>query len=390
MCLHLHVHVLYCCLLRRYELMQTCWDNKAEQRPNFGYLHSRIEQINEQLAMVQDDSPLSTRVDQRLYSRENSQASLEHPSSRRKRSGRSGLPKNSPSIARRSINSRVSAAGSEHLSLTFSVLSGDLSSESSSEEEGPEMLSPLAESVVYQMIPSLLKDDPEDDVKHLPTSSPMNLVNSFLDSSNKNSIELETSPTCIPSTFISPAPTTPSTVTTRLTHWETNSYTSSQFAPSTVRSDDSANSQHVTSSPSPDLTSKSSMFGEDTNSNPRFSYISHSNADTVSKASISESVGASTPGLDDCPQPSPIQKSNVHTHSNGHPNMNGAVSNHSLERTAKVADSSEVKTDDINGYEHSDNKSSVKPPTDGDRTSFSLGLTDLSSDFMSTFDSWNL
>ncbi|XP_064404789.1 mucin-2-like isoform X2 [Halichondria panicea] len=380
-----------------YELMQACWESKAEQRPNFGYLHSRIEQINQQLAMVQDESPLSTRVDGQLYSRENSQASLDHPSShqsRRKRSGRSSLSKNSPSIMRRSINSRVSAAGSEHLSLTFSVLSGDLSGESSSEgEEGPEMLSPLAESVVYQMIPSLLKDDPENDVKHLPTTSPMNLVNSFLDSSNKNTIELKTSnyaPTCIPSTLISPAPTTPSTVTTRLTPWETNSYTSSQFAPSTLRSDDSASTQRAASSPSPDLTSKSSMFGEDTNSNPRFSYISHSNADTVSKASISESVGASNPGMDDCPQPPPNQNSNMHTHSNGHPKINGAVLNHSLERIADAADSSEVNTNDINDYEgtHSDTKSSVKPPTGGDRTS--LGLTDLSSDLMATFDSWNL
>ncbi len=383
--------------------MESCWANKAEERPSFDYLYTRMEQIHEQLTMVQDDSPSSTRLDQQLYSRENSQVSLNHPShqSRRRRTGRNSFSKNSPSVTRRSINSRVSAAGSEHLSLTFSVLSGDLSSVSSCEgEEGPEILSPLAESVVYQMMPSLLKDDNEDErryenekryVEHLPTSSPINLVTSFLDSNNDhNSIELEASKYApIPSTFISPAPTTPSTVTTRLTPWETNSYTSSQFAPSTLRSDDSVSTQLAGSSPSPDLISKSSTFGEDLNSNPRFSYISQSNADTVSKTSISESVSALTPGpgMDNGHlQPSFNQSSNIHAQSNGQPSVNGAS------RTDEESEMNEVKN---NGHERksSDTKSPEKTfekgQSNGDSARFSLGLNDLSSDLMATFDSWN-
>ncbi len=374
--------------------MEACWANKAEQRPSFGYLHTRMEQIYEQLAMVQDDSPLTTRVDHQLYSRENSQASLNHPfshQSRRRRNGRHSFSKNSPSIARRSINSRVSAAGSEHLSLTFSVLSADLSSRSSSEgEEGPEMLSPLAESVVYQMMPSLLRDENEDetrDIKDLPTSSPMNLVTSFLVSNNENSIELENSKYApIPSTFISPAPTTPSTVTTRLTPWETNSYASSQFAPSTIRSDDSASTKLAASSPSPDLISKSSTFGEDLSSNPRFSYISQSNADTVSKTSIDESISASTPGMDHSyPQPSP--KPSVHSQNNGQSNINEI---NSPDRTNQISHINGVE--DTNGRESKsgDIKSPKKALSGEDSTRFSLGLNDLSSDLMASFDNWNV
>ena len=373
--------------------MQACWEKNAESRPNFTCVHSRLEEFNEQLTLLQNDSPSSVdslRPNPDPYSRENShdQLNSEYSSlqSRRRRSGRSSYSKNSPGIRRKSVQSRVSGAGSEHLSLTFSVLSDDLSSGSSSgNEEGPEGLSPLPESVVYQMLPSLLKEDKlenSEDVKHLPTSSPMNLVSSYLETSdNKNSIELEDSSKYIPlqSTFISPAPATPSTITTRLTPCETTSYTSSQ-GPSTVRSDESA---PLPPSPSPDLTSKSSTFGEDMSSNPRSSFISHSNADTVSKASVSDSVGVATPGPDS--HPSFSVNSDPYSQTNGHGDMSGEQplmnGGHPPERTDEVGDSNGV----VNGYSREESLKS-----DTNRASFNLGLGDLSSDLMATFDSWDI
>ncbi len=308
--------------------MMQCCEERGENRPNFTYILSKIEELNTQLLSA-NKTPPSIIVAQ-------SNESLEPPSqnstSRRRRSGRNSFSKASPSVMRRS---HASGVGSEHLSLTFSVLSDDLSSVSASDDEqGPEGLSPLAESVVYQMLPSLMKDDDGlQDVQSLPTSSPMNLVNSFLDSStNKSNSELENSSKYAPPSVISPA--TPSTINTRLTPSESISYTSSQF----VRSDESASTPHH--SPSPDLTS--SMFGEE--GNPRLSYLSHAD----SKASDwTENV----------------EPPSTTTEANG-------VSDHGTDVVVDMNELNETKT--------------------VERSSLGIGLGELSSDLMATFDSWNI
>lgn len=419
--------------------MEDCWNSKGENRPNFAVIYDQMEEINGRLATPQsayssystpnsnrEEGPLSTFNNHTNRDQAQNMAGLDYspvPSSyqsRRRRSGRNSLTKISPAVNRRSTQSRVSGAGSEHLSLTFSVLSADLlgSGSSSENEEGPEMLSPLAESVVFQMLPSLLKDDREDEPeqrRHLRPDSPLNLVSSLLEDSIGNRTheqEHSSKYAPLPSTFISPAALTPSTITTRLTPCETNSYTSSQFGPSTIRSDDSVSTPLPTSSPSPDLTSKSSTFGEE--SNPRYSYISHSNADAVSKTSTTDSLGTSASAMYGYPASTTSQGSNLYNPP-GHLNGGGYSYNqspHSLEqsrtngtdldsmvpdlsipnRTANEAnDHSQTKANglvDVNGHSEvvDDQEKTVMSTEESKQTSFGLG--DLSSDLMATFDSW--
>lgn len=274
-------------------MMFNCWDSKAEKRPNFHTILKKMENVNDKLASPQTTptSRKSTRENQlstvdKVTSRDNPvPVSFE---SQCKSSGQSGHAWPSPTT---SPHKHVSAAGSSHLSLTFSVLSDDSGSRSSISDN--EEQSPLAESVVFQMLPSLLKEGHKQErqtasVKGLHSDSPLNLVSSLPEGRSSKYPR-------IPITFIPPPPPpprTPSTATTRLTPSETtSSYTSSQFGPgSTRRSDSSKHTQPLpTASPSPDLTSKSSMFGEE--ANPPFNHTPLSNADTVSKTPTADYSG---------------------------------------------------------------------------------------------------
>ena len=335
----------------------------------------------------------------------------------------------------------------EKLSITFSVLSGDLlgeGGESSSESEGEEgdekEIDVLEPELLDRFMPSLRREPMTGGETaaggistEALTSKPLLTLTSPSVGAMHN-LEDTSRYRQLSNTALSPGPFSTSTMTSRLSPSET----SSQYGPSsTVRSDDTP--VPPLSSPSPDLTSKTSTIGDETlstASNPLLAGTYHSNMPStgmLSKTSTLESVNTAvsastadyshptnlvyTPHLNGSQYNGTEHRNSTSTSgsvpplSNGHPpgpKANGDVINkssiqspplqNSVMSSSSLSDRTQQTALDSTSKEPTVNGGVVLREDVGDRqtsrdsqlsrTSFGLGLGDLSSDLLSTFDSF--
>ena len=336
----------------------------------------------------------------------------------------------------------------EKLSITFSVLSGDLlgeGGESSSESEGEEgdekEIDVLEPELLDRFMPSLRREPMTGGETaaggistEALTSKPVLTLTSPSVGAMHNNLEDTSRYRQLSNTALSPGPFSTSTMTSRLSPSET----SSQYGPSsTVRSDDTP--VPPLSSPSPDLTSKTSTIGDETlstASNPLLAGTYHSNMPStgmLSKTSTLESVNTAvsastadyshptnlvyTPHLNGSQYNGTEHRNSTSTSgsvpplSNGHPpgpKANGDVINkssiqspplqNSVMSSSSLSDRTQQTALDSTSKEPTVNGGVVLREDVGDRqtsrdsqlsrTSFGLGLGDLSSDLLSTFDSF--
>ena len=330
----------------------------------------------------------------------------------------------------------------DKLSITFSVLSEDVlgegeegssdesNGEDEEEDEGdidlmePELLDRFMPSLRKEQQSSITGETSAEDssrpVLTLTSPSSCGLEKDLEDTLKYNRLP--------PRAVLSPGPLSTSTITSRLSPCETHSISSSQYGPSTVRSDETP--VPGVSSPSPDLTSKTSTIGDETlstASNPLLTstYHMHStpmasgSTGALSKTSTLDSVStASATGTPDYTH----TRNLVYT-----PHLNGSQSNRSEQR---ATNSDTVLTNGltpgkVNGSvtqtiqspmplanlrNHGDSSMALQSkdsPSNGvmlrnkdvddqltlrdsrtSRTSFGLGLGDLSDDLLSAFDNW--
>ena len=305
---------------------------------------------------------------------------------------------------------RVSQNQQEKLSLSFSVLSGDVLSGSESEAEG-ERDRQSHSALDINLLPALFTKEATPGAGDT-TDADMELVSSFLG---------------------------------------TQSSFMSQHLSSSITGDSPSFSNHhietellpPTPSLSPDLTSKTSTAGDETMSmvsssntatHPAEANVNHTNADTISKASTLDSLSTtlSAPYPFSC---SPSQTSGVHALQNGTEElkprerlplldhkvrMNGHSAVSVPERASKSTDSG-IRSDEDPDAVHTDPEPSTNAIVNGNssnhagvmkrnlvekqqdirlsevsrhsrtsQASFGLGISDLSSDLMSTFESWDL
>ena len=263
--------------------MMNCWRAKGEERPNFATLLSQLQQMTEGLRPPPTTSYVRIpSVDIEQFDREHEPfaTSTDNPAYLRQSTG--SIFRLSPQVNQRGLN-RYS---SEQLSLTFSVLSCDIQGEASehSSDSEADVVSPL-------MIAPLLTGGLERGDQVAPINAhhgSNNLMSTF---HSADELELQTSSSHLAGRA---SPTTPSTVHTWLTPFENASFTSRR---ETLRSDDTSSTHFPPmSSPSPDLTSKTSTIGDETMSTISNSNVTHNNAeDSVSKTSSTiESASIST------------------------------------------------------------------------------------------------
>ena len=331
----------------------------------------------------------------------------------------------------------------DKLSITFSVLSEDVlgegdrsSGESSGEEEeggNPELIDVLDPNLLDKFMPSMrreqrqgrVRDNDLNDNSQRATLSPVSTVmGSDLEDTLKYSR--------LPHTVLSPGPFSTSTMTSRLSPCETHSCSSSQYEPSTVRSDETP--IPGVSSPSPDLTSKTSTIGDETlsiASNPLLTTVYHSTPlapppaavgsggdGTLGKMSAIDSRTLPISSTNDGYPPPPdlvftprLNGSQYNgtengttngrdSHlSNGHPpgTVNGDVIKNTQSPPTQSFGNHEdslppldSKDSTLNGVVLREGIGGRQASRDSQlsRTSFGLGLGDLSSDLMSAFDTW--
>ena len=319
----------------------------------------------------------------------------------------------------------------DKLSITFSVLSGDMLEErggSSSESEGEgekdaELIEVLAPELLDRFMPSLRRDQPgkgegvgrtSNEVLSKPvltlTSPSVGTVDHLEDTLRYHRL---------PNTALSPGPFSTSTLTSRLSPSET----SSQYGHSTVRSDETP--VPPMSSPSPDLTSKTSTLGDETlstASNPLLTSTYHMpGAGMLSKTSTMDSVNTAVSASADYNHPpnhvytphlngsqyngteyQNSTSSGMSSLSNGHPPgkangdvikptqspplQNNNMMTSSSDSTA-VLDSKDSTTNSVVLREGVGGRQTSRD-SELSRTSFGLGLGDLSSDLLSAFDTW--
>ncbi len=332
----------------------------------------------------------------------------------------------------------------EKLSITFSVLSGDLLGEggaSSSESEGEEgeerEIDVLEPELLDRFMPSLRREHVSGgggeaaagglSIEAL-SSKPVLTLTSPSVGAMHNNLEDTSRYRQLPNAALSPGPFSTSTMTSRLSPSET----SSQYGPSTVRSDDTP--VPPLSSPSPDLISKTSTIGDETlstASNPLLAGTYHNNmpsSKTSTLESVNTAVSASTgynhpsPNLVYSPhlngsqhngtehRNNPSTSDSVPSLSNGHPpgpKANGDVINKSSIQSPPLPLQNSVMSSPSDHTTTALDSTTKGATANGDvvlrenigdrqtsrdsqlsRTSFGLGLGDLSSDLLSTFESF--
>ena len=419
--------------------MQRCWQEEPSNRPTFDALYPQMSAIDGKDAAFptfgsSHSIPAVTISRQSTPTSRNSTAV--QPIPQYVPVVTSGEDERVPDRQNSSlsIESRPTKRDSlqpDKLSITFSVLSGDLLSEgggsSSSESEEEEEQDPelLEADLIDKFMPSLRRDQPSgssgDEPARKISTDELLTPTSTLTSTSGGGIKLEDTLkySRLPSAALSPGPFSTSTLTSRLSPCETHSCSSSQYGPSTTRSDETP--VPGVSSPSPDLTSKASTIGDETMSIASnqllagpYHYPAHGGGigggEAVSSktSTLDSTYSAATPPS--TANAYPLQSNHVYSQhlnggsgtteygttngrsplTNGHPPVkaNGdiiktAQSNHS--DTLGVA--SETALNGVVLREGaSDRLTSRESATS--RTSFGLGLGDLSSDLMSAFDSW--
>ena len=336
------------------------------------------------------------------------------------------------------LNRRMSRDSQQpdKLSITFSVLSGEIlgegsegsSGEHSSEDEEDDeerevdMIEP---DLLDRFMPSLRKEQEsgtstEDSSRPVLTLTSPSASAGFEDTLKYNRLP--------PRSGQSPGPLSISTMTSRLSPCETHSISSSQYGPSTVRSDETP--VPGVSSPSPDLTSKTSTIGDETlstASNPLLTSTYH-NIHSTPLASGSTGALSKTSTLDSMSTVSGIGTPD-HSHTRNlvySPHLNGSqfnrserVTNHDTTLTnghtpgkmnsdiTQTVQSPSLLANLSNHGDSATTLDSKDSPSNGivlrdrgvddkltprdsrtSRTSFGLGLGDLSSDLLSAFDNW--
>ena len=437
-------------------MLRSCWQENPTMRPTFDALLKHIDAISGQFSPV-SGSGNSTPAPVRMIvgSRQSTPGSRHETVQHTTAIPAQPQPQYVPVVAsddddevfgapQDRKNSAASLASQrsrdsqqpEKLSITFSVLSGDMLGEggaSSSESEGeegdeedPEVLEP---ELLDRFMPSLRREQTSggDGVGGISTEVLSNKPVLTLTSPSVGAMEDTSRYRHLPNAALSPGPFSTSTMTSRLSPSET----SSQYGPSTVRSDDTP--VPPLSSPSPDLTSKTSTIGDETlstASNPLLAGTYHTpGAGMLSKASTLESVNTAvsastdynhppnlvyTPHLNGSQYNGTEHRNNTSTSvsslSNGHPpgpKANGDVINKSSISTQSppgplqnsvMSSSSDSATALDSSKNVTANGGVVLREGIGDRqtsrdsqlsrTSFGLGLGDLSSDLLSTFDSF--
>lgn len=419
--------------------MTNCWKTRGEERPNFVTVLGLLKDIYSKYpAFVDSQSGPSPRVpgSQELnFSTFGKNLSQEKPPSidmetavrtsgggygsggypGRHRGSEGGFMRSNRSsqLSGRSplSNRRVSQNQPEKLSLSFSVLSGDMLSGSESEGEG-EKDNPSHSALDLNLLPALFTKEATPGAGDT-TDADMELVSSFLGTQS--------------------------------------SFMSQHLSSSIVGDTSSFSNHHIetellppTPSLSPDLTSKTtstagdetmSMVSGNTATLPVEANVNHANADTISKASTLDSLSTtlSAPYPFSC---SPSQTSGVHALHNGtaeelkprerltpmldhKARMNGHSAVSVPESASKSTDSG-IRSDEELDAAHTEPETSTSATVNGNssdhagvvkrdlarkqdarlsevsrhsrtsQASFGLGISDLSSDLMSTFESWDL
>ena len=457
-------------------MLRSCWQEQQMMRPTFYALLAHIDDVSGQFAPVTGSgnstpAPIKMTVGD-IHSRQSSSTpgsrheALQHLMAPPPQPQPQYVPVVAPDDDDDEVfgapqdrkNSAASLASQrskdsqqpEKLSITFSVLSGDMlgegeasSSESEEGEEGNEKdIEELEPELLDRFMPSLRRDQMSggggDEVGGISTealtSKPvLTLTSPSVGAMHMVNLEDTSRYRQLPNTALSPGPFSTSTMISRLSPSET----SSQYGPSTVRSDDTP--VPPLSSPSPDLTSKTSTIGDETlstASNPLLAGTYHNAPSTgmLSKTSTLESVNTAMSASVDYNHPPNLihmphlngsqyngtehrnntSSNSVSSLSNGHPpgsvpgpKANGDVINKSsisaqsppLQNSVMSSPSDGTTVlPDSSGKDVTVNGGVVLREGIGDRqtsrdsqlsrTSFGLGLGDLSSDLLSTFDSF--
>ena len=449
-------HFIHC----RYDVLSNCWQAEPMERPTFDLLQSHIDAIGGRYTPVSvPGSGQSTPAPVKMIvgSRQSTPGTRHEAVQQTNTVPVQPQPQYVPVVApddddevfgvpQDRKNSAVSIASQrsrdslqpEKLSITFSVLSGDMleeggassgeSEEEEEEEKDSELIEVLEPELLDRFMPSLRREQVSrgEGVGGISTEALSNKpVLTLTSPSVRGMVNLEDTSRYrqLPNAALSPGPLSTSTMTSRLSPSET----SSQYGPSTVRSDDTP--VPPLSSPSPDLTSKTSTIGDETlstASNPLLAGTSYHMPGTgmLSKTSTLESVNTMvsastdynhppnliyTPHLNGSQYNGTEHRNNNSTSSlsNGHPpgpKVNGDVIKPSVQspppplqnsvmtsssNSATVVDSNKDAT--VNGgvlLREGVGDRQTSRDSQLSRTSFGLGLGDLSSDLMSAFDSF--
>ena len=418
--------------------MQSCWQEEPSSRPAFDRLHSQVSEISGQHTTAPSFGS-SHSIPAVTISRQSTPGSRNGttvqplqqyvPVRATDQEGENVMDRKTSSLSVDSKPVKRDSLQPDQLSITFSVLSGDLLSEggaSSSESEGEGERDPdlLEAELLDKFMPSLRRDpasgssgdEPSRRVSH---EEPLTPTSTLTSTSGGLKLEDTLKYSRLPSAALSPGPFSTSTLTSRLSPCETHSCSSSQYGPSTVRSDETP--VPGVSSPSPDLTSKASTIGDETvsiASNPPVGGGYHYGAagsgvggDAVSKTSTLDSMYTATSASMDTPRQSNLvfsphlngsqfngtEYGNTNGRSpltNGHPPVqaNGDViktaQSPSLALSGSHGNALGVGSDSAlnNGVVLRGGGGETEASRDSraSRTSFGLGLGDL----LSTFDSW--
>lgn len=452
-------------------MLRSCWEENPSMRPTFNALLAHIDDISGQFMPVSDSGNSTVKMSiGGSHSRQSTPGSrheaVQHMTSAPTHPPQPqyvpvvapddddevfGVPQDRKDSAASLASQRSKDSQQpEKLSITFSVLSGDLlgeGGESASVSEGEEgdekEIDVLEPELLDRFMPSLRREQVTGgggeaaggiSTEALSSKPVLTLTSPSVGAMHNNMVNLEDTSRYrqLPNTALSPGPFSTSTMTSRLSPSEM----SSQYGlSSTVRSDDTP--VPPLSSPSPDLTSKTSTIGDETlstASNPLLAGTYHSNMPStgmMSKTSTLESVNTAvsastmdynhptnlvyTPHLNGSQYNGTEHRNNTSTSdsvpslSNGHPpgpKANGDVINKSSIQSPPLQNS--VMSSSSSGHTQTALDSTSKEATVnggvvlregiGDRqtsrdsqlsrTSFGLGLGDLSSDLLSTFDSF--
>ena len=445
-------------------MLRDCWEEDPVSRPTFYALLAHIDDISGQftpgpMSDSGDGTPPPVMMTVGSRSRQSTPGSrheaVQHAATIPSQSQPQYVPVVAPDdyddevfgVPQDRKNSAASLASQrskdsqlpEKLSITFSVLSEDVlgdggasSSESEGGEEDEKEIDVLEPELLDRFMPSLRREQTSggDNVGGISTealtSKPV-LTFTSPSAAAMHNMEDTSRYRQLPNAALSPGPFSTSTMTSRLSPSET----SSQYGPSTVRSDDTP--VPPLSSPSPDLTSKTSTIGDETlstASNPLLAGTYHNipSSGMLSKTSTLESVNTAVSASMDYNHPPPnlvytphlngsqyngtehennTSSNSLSSLSNGHPpgpKANGDVISKapaqapplqnsmlpSPSESTTVLDSTKDGT--ANGgvvlREGAIGDRQTSRDSQLSRTSFGLDLGGLSSDLLSTFDSF--
>lgn len=260
--------------------MSDCWRKRAEERPNFTVMLGRLEEMYSRYTAIQamDDhfssSPQAGSTDDLSFStfgknpavlRSSVGSNLEAGGSGARRNRGSGAHRRSSGVSKAS---RHRDSRDEKLSLTFSVLSGDAAgssamSGSDSEGEGGPRLSSAALNL--EPLSPVLSEEPlletSGSSSHLHTPTSLNHQSGY--SATNPYLNL-------PSSFLTPHRDTSALLTPPAKFGAGSSSAARDTPPNhlgqprEIREDSSSTILPLTTSPSPDMTSKTSTCGDET------------------------------------------------------------------------------------------------------------------------------